>query len=141
MSRFDPLTHSAQAHWRNGEFARAREYAERVVQVVESGSPTTHYVIAGLVGVTEVLIEMAGNTGTKLLRKQLRPVCGQVRRLMMMYPIARPAGHLILGQFHQACGRKSRAIRHWHKGIKAAQQLGMPLEESWLTNSVTALRS
>lgn len=131
---------AAQAHWRSGEFEKAREYAERVVQVVESGAPTTHYVVAGLVGAAEVLLEMSRKADAKLLRKRIGAVCGQQRRLMMMYPIARPAGHLILGQFHQACGRNSRAKRHWRKGLKSARKLGMPLEESWLTSSLKALR-
>lgn len=128
----------AAACQRRGNADGARRAAERAEQLMAGPHPTFVYpVFEGYLGLLEYYFACwtrrgeAGAPAAELatLRRQTRRLCRCLGRLARLFPILRVHAELAWGRYHHHAGRRSRALRCWHRAGEAASRWQMRYEE------------
>lgn len=117
---------------RRGEGERVRRELAGAVRLVESTDLTTHHLLDGYPGVVEACLQgwqRARDPAERaqFLRMHARSAAA-LRRYSFIFPIGRPAHHLLTGRYHLIRGAFELAQRNFLTAQQHAERLGMPHE-------------
>jgi tetratricopeptide (TPR) repeat protein len=116
-------------HLRRGELEPAITTLERSRELI------TRYRLRGdltsqtYVGLAECLVQLAevsSGADRKAALKRARRATRAALRHARFFPEAAPGGHRARGNYEWLRGRRRAALRHWHRSLIAAEQLGAP---------------
>jgi tetratricopeptide (TPR) repeat protein len=127
----------ALAYLRLGQDDKAREYAQKVFDIMGSTSPTVYSMNIGFTAVADVSFEL----WEKSLRPDLAVDSDQyyllaekslklLKAFEGVFPIGQPATPYYQGWYEMLTGKHDAAIKSWRKGLEAAQKFNMPYEEA-----------
>ena len=121
---------AAVAHWRLGDGARARGFAETALLRCESRPPIAYVMLLYTSYVAEVflgLLEQGGANAAeqRTLRDLAWRACAAMRRFARAFPVGRPRSAIWKGLWHWIRNDRAAARRHWRSALAAASGLGM----------------
>jgi class 3 adenylate cyclase len=136
MGAVDRLCVSAEAHLRQGELDAARLEIDQAFDIVVRMSPTYYDSLPEYSSVAAVYLRLwelqrgseggaRSATDRELARRAARG-CLALRRLALLFPVARPAAALWSGLRAWLCGHPRRANRLWQRSLSGATALSMP---------------
>jgi len=127
----------ALAYLRLGDEDNAREYAEKVIEMMGNTSPTVYSMDIGFAAVADVAFELwersllsqptTGSVQDKLLAEKTLKL---LKAFEGVFPIGKPVTPYYQGWYEMLTGKHSAAIKSWGKGLVAAQKFNMPYEEA-----------
>jgi tetratricopeptide (TPR) repeat protein len=127
----------ALAYLRLGQEDKAREYAQKVFDIMGSTSPTVYSMNIGFTAVAEVAFELWGKallsqpTADPEEYKALAEKSLKLSKAFQgVFPIGQPVTPYYQGWYEMLTGKHDAAIKSWQKGLEAAQKFNMPYEEA-----------
>ncbi|MFP4554334.1 MAG: AAA family ATPase [Actinomycetota bacterium] len=133
-----PIIHGtrSQVLFETGQTREARISAELSSQAFDS-SPFFIYLV-GFAGMLDTMLKLieADGEGRSLARSELvadtRAGLKKLRRFARLLPFARPKYWLFKGRLERLEGRRSRALRSFHKGLALAESSGLTWDQGLL---------
>jgi class 3 adenylate cyclase/tetratricopeptide (TPR) repeat protein len=127
----------ALAYLRLGQDDKAREYAQKVFDIMGSTSPTVYSMNIGFTAVAEVAFELwekallsqptdDSDEYKALAEKSLK----LLKAFQGVFPIGQPVTPYYQGWYEMLTGKHDAAIKSWRKGLEAAKKFNMPYEEA-----------
>jgi tetratricopeptide (TPR) repeat protein len=127
----------ALAYFRLGQDDRAREYAQKVINIMGSTSPTVYSMNIGFAAVADVTLGLwdkslhpAPTADSERYRILAEKSLKLLKAFQGVFPIGRPVTPYYRGWYEMLTGKRDAAIRSWQKGLEAAQKFNMPYEEA-----------
>jgi tetratricopeptide (TPR) repeat protein len=126
----------ALAYLRLGQDDKAREYAQKVFDIMGSTSPTVYSMNIGFTAVAEVAFELwekallsqpTDDSDNKALAEKSLKL---LKAFQGVFPIGQPATPYYQGWYEMLTGKHDAAIKSWRKGLEAAKKFNMPYEEA-----------
>ncbi|HAV78818.1 MAG TPA: hypothetical protein DCX53_15820 [Anaerolineae bacterium] len=129
----------ALAYLRLGQDAKAREYVERVIEIMGNTSPTVYSMNIGFAAVADVAFALwdkslhaspqptVDSDQYKLLAEKSIKL---LKAFQAVFPIGQPVTPYYQGWYEVLTGKAEAAIKTWHKGLEAAHKFKMPYEEA-----------
>lgn len=119
---------------RRGEVARVRRELSSALTLIETTALTSHHHLDGYPAVVEMCllewqaaIEPAEKARLHALHARAEKA---LRRYARIFPIGRPALHVLTGRYHLACGQAAAALQSFTKAQMDAERLSMPHESA-----------
>ncbi|MGE5150632.1 MAG: ATP-binding protein, partial [Rhodospirillaceae bacterium] len=117
----------AQAHWQNGDTAKAREVATNGLADLTKTPPTGFYALEGCAGVADVFLSLA--EGPSAMADDRRQAAKAIKRLAIFarsFPIGR--SRLVLSQARLAAlaGSRDKARHFASQALEEAKRLALP---------------
>jgi len=124
----------AHAAYQRGDMDAAKLYADRTVHVVKGSDAVAQYLLEGLAGASEVLLGMWEKDPTRIIvmKDPMQVLLKALRSYSKTNTIGSPQFHRYLGLEAWLKGKKSRAKKHWQKGLQKAIDLDMRYEQALL---------
>ncbi len=143
--RHDPLSNIicagllGMAYLQRGEWERARDEADKVMELARRYPPMLYTESHGYEGAAKVYLalwerERVPGQKPPPVAEEARRACARLSSFAVRFPMARPVALLCTGRMHWLAGRTWRARSAWKRGVRVARELGMPYDEAmaWL---------
>lgn len=124
----------AQAYQRQGHLELARQEVDRASKLISAISMLTNGLcFTGFAATAEVYLalwEEGGLPGKLDLPQLARQACSKLRGITGIYPAGRPRADIYQGCCDWLDGNPPRAMKTWQRGLAAAENLGLPLDQA-----------
>jgi len=134
------LGYLGKAHLRMGDQLLARETADMAVALMDRTKASAYTHFEAFAAVSEVYLALWESEHDPTLSKEgeyavaARRLCRSLQRATI--PIGRPAAWLYQGWYDWLAGHQGRAFKQWEKGLRAAEEVGMPYELGRIHNEI-----
>jgi len=124
----------ANAAYYRGDMDSAKLYADRAVDVVKGSDAVAQYVLEGLVGAVDVLLNMWENEHSLgvVMKEPVHILIKALQTYSKTYTVGVPQTLRSLGRVAWLQGKKSKAIKYWQQGLEKAIKIDMRYEQALL---------
>lgn len=124
----------AQAAYYRGDLTTAKFYADRTVGIVKGSDAVAQYVLEGLVGATDVLLNMWENENSLavVMKEPVQILIRALQQYSKPYTIGLPQTYRTLGRVAWFNDKPSQAVKYWRQGLEQAIKLDMRYDQALL---------
>ena len=139
LTRLEVHGNRALAALRLGDRARAREEADRALELIAAAPPASYTMLLAYSHTTEVYLSLwaeAGGGRDRAAARKAKRMCAAFKAYNRAVPLALAHRLLWRGTWARLNGDRARARRFWRRALEAATRLEMPLAEALVRRTV-----
>lgn len=124
----------AQSNWQRGDERKAREYADRTLELVKNSDVVAQYVLEGLVAATDVFLNIWEQDSSRgvVLREPVKTMCKALYDYSRTSTVGLPQTLRCDGRAAWLSGKKKQAAKLWRAGLAKAEKFDMRYEQALL---------